>query len=372
MGSITADLASKELRARNYATHVTRMSDSSHYDERCVLCEGTDGPGDTTLDHPCVTGRVHHETHNRAFEYRPLEYNRYRVFCKDCGADDFDSLKLECTGSIPKPAELVGERAGETVVPVRHTPRGWSDKVAFDIPDHVSVTCANWRSARHPLNIDDDDPKTYSGYVNNACRRIVKETLTALTAEREFEGHELLNAVKTALAFNDGHIHFQSSHRPEIGVPFSETQIVQTIDTWVSRRSQPKLTSTIEIVKSDLDETIEAIFNTKITATEPCEAKMVDVAITVETSSENKIMTHPLTDFVKNMLTTRKSIDRYDLAVALGAPSQAETWGAYLQVATDILVTVTNEGNLTASITGPGEMSFHIPAPRPYKENPNG
>lgn len=34
-------------------THNTRYSDSSHYDERCILCGATDAPGSNGLDIPC-------------------------------------------------------------------------------------------------------------------------------------------------------------------------------------------------------------------------------------------------------------------------------------------------------------------------------
>jgi hypothetical protein len=36
-----------------YKTHETRYSDSSIYDETCIHCGGTDGPGDRSLDLPC-------------------------------------------------------------------------------------------------------------------------------------------------------------------------------------------------------------------------------------------------------------------------------------------------------------------------------
>jgi hypothetical protein len=37
----------------SHPTHNTRYSDSSHYDERCILCGATDAPGSNGLYLPC-------------------------------------------------------------------------------------------------------------------------------------------------------------------------------------------------------------------------------------------------------------------------------------------------------------------------------
>lgn len=37
----------------NSLGHITRFSDSSIYDERCVLCGGTDAAGDRSLQQRC-------------------------------------------------------------------------------------------------------------------------------------------------------------------------------------------------------------------------------------------------------------------------------------------------------------------------------
>lgn len=37
-----------------HASHRTRFSDSSQYDEICKACGGTDTRGSTTLDEPCA------------------------------------------------------------------------------------------------------------------------------------------------------------------------------------------------------------------------------------------------------------------------------------------------------------------------------
>lgn len=36
-----------------HPTHKTRMSDSSHYDEKCVQCGATDNLRDDRLEKPC-------------------------------------------------------------------------------------------------------------------------------------------------------------------------------------------------------------------------------------------------------------------------------------------------------------------------------
>lgn len=81
--------------------------------------------------------------------------------------------------------------------------------------------------------------------------------------------------------------------------------------------------------------------------------------------------THPLHSMVVNLFsTTRKSIDRYHVAVALGAPSQhpntEHLWGAYLQVADDALDCLTKEGVLQPAYMGIGKsaMTFTIAQPR--------
>lgn len=70
-------------------------------------------------------------------------------------------------------------------------------------------------------------------------------------------------------------------------------------------------------------------------------------------------MTHPLTDLVKNLLTDKRpTIDQFDVAIAIGAPNDTDVWNAYLTVAVDILVTMTNEGSLSARQVGAGVMVF--------------
>jgi hypothetical protein len=38
--------------------HRTRFSDSSMYDEKCVLCGGTDAYGDARLNKPCINAKA--------------------------------------------------------------------------------------------------------------------------------------------------------------------------------------------------------------------------------------------------------------------------------------------------------------------------
>lgn len=84
-------------------------------------------------------------------------------------------------------------------------------------------------------------------------------------------------------------------------------------------------------------------------------------------------MTHPLTDFVKNMLTTRHVVDRFDVAIALGAPNETNVWEAYLTVADDILTTMADEGALTSVPMGPNSILFERKrAPRAYRETAHG
>lgn len=61
-----------------YQTHVTRMSDSSFYDEVCVLCGATDaGP---QLDNFCPVGVDIHETHAMTSLHQTLS----TAECKGC------------------------------------------------------------------------------------------------------------------------------------------------------------------------------------------------------------------------------------------------------------------------------------------------
>lgn len=77
-------------------SHVTRMSDSSHYDIACVLCGGTDGSGDLTLDSPCRVGSKHHPTHERT--YHPGDRARI-IYCRHCKAEG-DTLSMACLAVV--------------------------------------------------------------------------------------------------------------------------------------------------------------------------------------------------------------------------------------------------------------------------------
>lgn len=77
--------------AKLHETHVTRMSDSSHYDEVCVLCGMTDANGyKGGLENPCPVGFKHHSSHNRSID------SKRQVYCKKCVMAG-SALEFECT-----------------------------------------------------------------------------------------------------------------------------------------------------------------------------------------------------------------------------------------------------------------------------------
>lgn len=62
-------------------------------------------------------------------------------------------------------------------------------------------------------------------------------------------------------------------------------------------------------------------------------------------------MQHPLTAIVLTLLEKTRSIDRFDLAIRLGAPEARHMFGAYCQVADDILSVMAQQGLITADTT---------------------
>lgn len=128
-------------------THVTRYSDSSHYDERCILCHGTDALGDHSLKGACPVGHAYaaqgHDIHSKDDRI---------VRCKTCGGEGgegHDALSIRCTPAV---ADQANPCAGHTV---RHTPRaGWQDKVANDLVDRTPLPDVSWKA------IGGDEPYT--------------------------------------------------------------------------------------------------------------------------------------------------------------------------------------------------------------------
>ena len=56
---------------------------------------------------------------------------------------------------------------------------------------------------------------------------------------------------------------------------------------------------------------------------------------------------HPLTDFVLDLINKKKrGVDRFDIALALGAPEQNFVWASYLIVVDDVLDAMTHEGSV--------------------------
>lgn len=58
------------------------------------------------------------------------------------------------------------------------------------------------------------------------------------------------------------------------------------------------------------------------------------------------MVTHPLTNFVRDHLAKVKVTDEFTLACALGAPGDKEGFDHYVHVAKDALDTMVMEGNL--------------------------
>ena len=88
----------------DHPSHVTRFSDSSHYDEICVLCGTTDGVG-SLLEAACPVGRNLHQTHSLEVLYYPERTERKRVRCTTCGETSLDALTFEC--SAPSSEKII-------------------------------------------------------------------------------------------------------------------------------------------------------------------------------------------------------------------------------------------------------------------------
>lgn len=81
----------------DHPSHVTRFSDSSFYDEICVLCGTTDGPGGL-LEASCPVGKNLKKTHTFEVLYAPERTERKKIRCKTCGETSADILSaFECT-----------------------------------------------------------------------------------------------------------------------------------------------------------------------------------------------------------------------------------------------------------------------------------
>ena len=84
----------------DHPSHITRMSDSSFYDEKCVLCGGTDGSGDHSLLLPCPEGRKHHASHQRKWRNMSVAPFIF-VWCADCeGNNTKGGLAEPCPGKF--------------------------------------------------------------------------------------------------------------------------------------------------------------------------------------------------------------------------------------------------------------------------------
>ena len=81
----------------DHPSHVTRFSDSSFYDEICVLCGTTDGPGGL-LEVACPIGKNLKKSHTFEVLYYPERTERKKIRCKTCGETSADMLAaFECT-----------------------------------------------------------------------------------------------------------------------------------------------------------------------------------------------------------------------------------------------------------------------------------
>ena len=83
-------------------------------------------------------------------------------------------------------------------------------------------------------------------------------------------------------------------------------------------------------------------------------------------------MTHPLTAMVHGLLDFKCGIDRYDVAIALGAPdNNPDAWGVYLQTAAHVLDCMTREGNLYNSNGGMNPIYVAVEPPIYKKDRAN-
>lgn len=77
-------------------------------------------------------------------------------------------------------------------------------------------------------------------------------------------------------------------------------------------------------------------------------------------------MIHPLTAMVHGLLDFKTEIDRFDVAIAMGAPDDdAAAWGAYLQTAAHVLDCMAREGSLHAR-QGVKTLSYAANEPPTY------
>lgn len=84
----------------DHPSHITRFSDSSFYDSKCVLCGGTDGSGDYSLERPCPEGHKHHASHQRKWRNMSVAPFVF-VWCADCeGNNTKGGLEGPCPGKF--------------------------------------------------------------------------------------------------------------------------------------------------------------------------------------------------------------------------------------------------------------------------------
>lgn len=87
-------------------SHITRYSDSSYYDEVCVLCGETDSSGGR-LEGSCWVGRGFSGTHELEHTHRQGKtQNQLDVRCKNCDASTKIGFTATCYEVLPEPAPI--------------------------------------------------------------------------------------------------------------------------------------------------------------------------------------------------------------------------------------------------------------------------
>lgn len=252
--------------------HITRYSDSSFYDEVCILCGYTDSGNALSIS--CSVGHPYADTHD--YDFKRSEKGGYDIRCKTCDASNHAQFHHTCE-------EIIAAKT-PAPEPVRHTPRmtGWTDYPLGDPRNgNVQENCANWRASRAPLDIDAPGPDVPKGHTTLACEKIIKRLLDRLLSLNVFSGQDILAVVKQETRAEGGYIHAMQDNGSFLGVPFTETQIVQTIDTWVSGRSlrTPVATGTLEVAWKEVETTDEPYVVDEILSSIPfveINAKMED------------------------------------------------------------------------------------------------
>lgn len=88
-------------------SHITRYSDSSFYDEVCVLCGETDSSGGR-LEGSCWVGRGFSGTHELEHTHRQGKtQNQLDVRCKNCDASTKIGFTATCYEVLPEPPPIV-------------------------------------------------------------------------------------------------------------------------------------------------------------------------------------------------------------------------------------------------------------------------